>query len=102
MWTYSGPLHHQKLPVTAETVPAEAFLGLLGPLHAMVDHGGHGQRPGVAAQEGDVLPLRQTLQAVRHVVQRLLQEGGLGEHLVQVEVQQGDACGDRRMGSWTT
>lgn len=76
--------------------PAEALVSLWRPLQAVVDHGGYGQGPSVAAQESDVMAVRQAAQAALRVHLGLLQEGGLPEDVVQVQVEQRDAF--RRRG----
>lgn len=62
----------------------------------MVDHGGYSQGPGVSAQEGDIMTVCQATQAALDVHLCLLQQGGLSEDIVQVEVEQSDAF--RRRG----
>ena len=83
--------------------PVDALVGLMRPLQAEVDHGGHSQRPAVPAQEGDIMASGQTLQAVADVVQSPVEEGLLLEHAVEVQVEQSDACGrtDRKWGKRT-
>ncbi len=73
--------------------PIDALISLLHPLQAVVDHSSYSQRPRIPAQEGDVMASGQTLQTVVDVVQRFLKQGGVPEHIVEVQVEQGDACG---------
>lgn len=62
-------------------------------LQPVVDDGGHGQRPGVPAQEGDVPAAGQTLEAAADVLQGFVEEGRVPEDTVQLQVEQGDAWG---------
>lgn len=74
------------------TVPVDALVGFLAPLHAMVDHSGHSQRPRIPTQESDIVTSGQTLEAVADVLQSSLEEGLLPEDIVEVQVEQSDAC----------
>lgn len=58
----------------------------------MVDDSSHSQGPRIPAQEGDVMAPGQTLEALVDMLQRFLKERGLPEHIVEVQVEQSDAC----------
>lgn len=73
--------------------PVDALVSLLHPLQAMVDHGSNSQRPRVPTQEGDVMTPGQRLQTVVDVLVGFLQQGGVLEHIMEVQVEQSDACG---------
>jgi len=59
----------------------------------MVDHCSYSEGPCVPAQEGDVMTSGQTLQAAVDVFQSSLEQGVVPEHVVEVQVEQSDACG---------
>lgn len=59
----------------------------------MVDHSSYSQGPRIPAQEGDVMASGQTLQTVLHMFLCFLKKGGVPEHVVKVQVEQGNACG---------
>lgn len=63
----------------------------------MVDHCCHSQGPSIATQEGDIVAVGQAAQAPLSVHLGLLQEGGLTEDVMQVEVEQSNAF--RRRGT---
>lgn len=73
--------------------PVDALVSLLHPLQAMVDHSSYSQGPRIPAQEGDVMASGQTLQTAHHMFLCFLKKGGVLEHVVKVQVEQGDACG---------
>lgn len=77
--------------------PGHAVFAVCSVAQLVMDHGGHGQRPGVATQEGHFTTV-QDPHGPLHVVQRPLQVGGLIGHTVQLEVQQRDAwCRESRL-----
>lgn len=58
----------------------------------MVDHSSNGQRTSVPAQEGDVMTAGQAYQAAFGVFLGFLEEGSFFEHVMEVQVEQSDAC----------
>lgn len=72
--------------------PGQAVLAVGGVVQFVVNHGAHRQRPRVAAEERHLASV-QDPHGPLHVVQGPLQVGGLMGQPVQLEVQQGNACG---------
>lgn len=62
------------------------------PLQAMVDHSGYSQGPRIPTQEGDVMSAGQALQTAADIFQCFLKKGGVLEHIVEVQVEQSNAC----------
>lgn len=82
------PSTHSSRPSPGQTVLAVGSV-----VQFVVDHCAHCERPRVTTQERHFAAV-QDPHGPLHVVQCPLQVGGLLGHTVQLEVQQGNACGE--------
>lgn len=80
-----------QVKATSRHLPDDAVLCLLLVLQLVVDDSSHCQGPGIATQERDGSP-GHAPQALLHVLMGHLKVGWVSIHIVQVQIQQSDAC----------
>lgn len=83
----------------ASILPDDAVLCLLLVLQLVVDDSSHCQGPGITTQESDGTP-GHAPQALLHVLMGHLKVGWVSIHIMQVQIQQSNACtGNRKVAS---
>lgn len=87
------------IPACRAVLPGQTVLAVSSVVQFVVDHGADGQRPRIATQEADFASVQRPHSSL-YVVQRPLQVGGLTWDPVELQVQQGDTCGEKTVSSW--